>query len=161
MSDQLPSVSEFLDKPELRQLTGRARANAQTQWLESNDVPHRRDGSRIIVSRYHVRQWLEGKPAPPSPVREVWNAAFHNEVEKREVNFRGHSQRIQALRAIYGPEIASRTPGKNLACPAFYKISTEAKAFDHHINCVECRALLAPFLPEIRERYDYPDYGVR
>jgi hypothetical protein len=56
-----PSSSEFLNKEELRELTGAARAAAQARWLAEKGVAHRRDGSRVIVSRFHVRQWLEGK----------------------------------------------------------------------------------------------------
>jgi hypothetical protein len=57
---------EFLDKNELKQLTGAARAAAQAQWLADKAVAHRRDGTRVIVSRFHVRQWLEGKTAVSS-----------------------------------------------------------------------------------------------
>jgi hypothetical protein len=54
-------IGEFRDKRELRQLTGRAQVNAQTDWLRANGLPHRRDGSRLVVSRYHVRQWIQGE----------------------------------------------------------------------------------------------------
>jgi hypothetical protein len=52
---------EFLDKPELHQLTGHARAAAQAQWLTSQGIPHLVDGNRVIVSRMHVRARLEGR----------------------------------------------------------------------------------------------------
>jgi hypothetical protein len=55
---------EFLNKAELRQLTGRAQAATQERWLAAQEIPHRRDGSRLIVSREHVRLWLEGKEQP-------------------------------------------------------------------------------------------------
>jgi hypothetical protein len=65
MDGQQPE-SEFLSKDELRQLTGAARAGGQAQWLADKGLAHRRDGTRVIVSRYHVRQWLEGRSSPAS-----------------------------------------------------------------------------------------------
>jgi hypothetical protein len=54
------ATSEFLDKAELRELTGKARAKAQAQWLEEQGVAHRLVDRRVIVSRHHARKWLEG-----------------------------------------------------------------------------------------------------
>lgn len=54
-------MTEYLAPQELHTLTGFARAAAQAAWLTERGVPHRRDGSRMIVSREHVRAWLEGK----------------------------------------------------------------------------------------------------
>jgi hypothetical protein len=56
--------SEFLGKPELRKLTGAARVNTQERWLSEQGVPYRRDGARLIVSRHHVRLWLERAHVP-------------------------------------------------------------------------------------------------
>ena len=56
--------SEFLEKAEIRALTGAGRVGAQERWLAANGLPHRRDGARLIVSRHHVRQWLERKHVP-------------------------------------------------------------------------------------------------
>jgi hypothetical protein len=56
------NTGEFLDKPELHQLTGHARAVAQAEWLESHGIPHLLEGKRLVVSRVHVRARLEGKP---------------------------------------------------------------------------------------------------
>lgn len=64
---------ELLDKIELRLLTGATRADAQAAWLAAQGLPHRRDGARVIVSRHHVRLWLEGKQAPRSSGIN-WNA---------------------------------------------------------------------------------------
>ena len=76
---QLAPVSEFLDKGEMRQLTGRAQVNKQQEWLEAQGIAHRRDGARLIVSRHHVRLWLERKHVPQ---RRGFNwAALNGEVE--------------------------------------------------------------------------------
>lgn len=52
---------EFLDPDELQRLTDYSRAAEQSAWLKERGIPHRREGSRVIVSRVHVRQWLEGR----------------------------------------------------------------------------------------------------
>ena len=54
-------MTEFLTSPELHQLTGYARPGVQANWLKDHCIPHRVDGKRIIVSREHVRAWLEGR----------------------------------------------------------------------------------------------------
>lgn len=48
----------------MQQLTGRAQVNKQQEWLEAQGIAHRRDGARLIVSRHHVRRWLEGEEQP-------------------------------------------------------------------------------------------------
>lgn len=55
------SEPEFLSPDELRALTGFKPAGKQDAWLQEHGIPHRRDGSRMIVSRQHVRSWLEGR----------------------------------------------------------------------------------------------------
>ena len=55
------SSSEFLQPEELHDLTGYARAAEQEGWLVEHGVPHRRDGKRMIVSRFHAREWLAGR----------------------------------------------------------------------------------------------------
>lgn len=60
------SDPEFLTPEELRNLTGHARAGAQDGWLAERGIPRQRDGARVIVSRVHVRAWLEGKPVVSS-----------------------------------------------------------------------------------------------
>ncbi len=59
-----PPTAEFLSKDELRDLTGKARSGDQARWLVAQGVAHRVDGRRVIVSRFHVRKWLEGKHVP-------------------------------------------------------------------------------------------------
>lgn len=55
------SESEYLPPVELHTLTGYARTSAQASWLKERGIPHRVDGRRVIVSREHVRAWLEGR----------------------------------------------------------------------------------------------------
>lgn len=54
-------MSEYLNDQELHQLTGYARPSDRTRWLKENGIPHRVDGSRVIVSKQHVASWLEGR----------------------------------------------------------------------------------------------------
>jgi len=56
-------MGEYLNSPELHQLTGYARPTQQAAWLKFRGIPHKQDGARIIVSRVHVQAWLEGKPS--------------------------------------------------------------------------------------------------
>ena len=53
--------TEFLTASESHALTGFARAAEQETWLKDHGIPHRRDGKRVIVSRFHARAWLEGR----------------------------------------------------------------------------------------------------
>jgi hypothetical protein len=55
------SDTEFLLAAELQQLTGYCRAAEQEKWLVERNVPHRAEGKRVIVSRFHVREWLAGR----------------------------------------------------------------------------------------------------
>lgn len=57
---------EFLTSAELHTLTGCARGLAQDEWLSDHGLPHKLDGKRVIVSRIHVRAWLEGRPVVAS-----------------------------------------------------------------------------------------------
>jgi len=57
-------TGEFLVGFELRSLTGKTRVAQQVQWLTAHGIPHRRDGARVIVSRFHVRLWLKGEQSP-------------------------------------------------------------------------------------------------
>lgn len=83
METQPPFVtapSEFLSKCELRDLTGTARKDAQERWLAVQGLPHRRDGQRLIVSRHHVRLWLERQHVPGSTGIN-WNVGGFGDVE--------------------------------------------------------------------------------
>lgn len=54
-------LSEFLSDDELRELTSYKPSRRQAEWLSEHGIPHRVEGRRVIVSRVHVRGWLEGK----------------------------------------------------------------------------------------------------
>lgn len=54
-------MAEYLSGPELHTLTGYARSTQQAAWLVEKGIPHKLDGKRLIVSREHVRGWLEGR----------------------------------------------------------------------------------------------------
>lgn len=54
-------MTEYLPPPELQSLTACKQPAKQATWLKDKAIPHRVDGKRIIVSREHVRAWLEGK----------------------------------------------------------------------------------------------------
>ena len=54
-------ASEYLTRTELHSLTDYARCAKQATWLAKNNIPHRVDGERVIVSREHVKSWLEGR----------------------------------------------------------------------------------------------------
>lgn len=80
---------EFLELAEVKSLTGFARATQQERWLLRQGVAHRRVGSRIIVSRHHVRLWLEGRriveePAPQLRRREPRHRATSKQSPKKE-----------------------------------------------------------------------------
>lgn len=54
-------MTEYLNPPELRTLTGYSLPGKQGEWLKAKAIPHKQDGTRIIVSRVHVQAWLEGR----------------------------------------------------------------------------------------------------
>lgn len=58
--------SEFLSAAEVRDLTGAANADAQIEELHRQGLPCKRRGNRVLVSRYHCREWLAGRAVAPS-----------------------------------------------------------------------------------------------
>lgn len=66
MEAVIERVSEFLSSSEVRDLTNSTPFRKQAAWLVEHGVPHRVDGRRVIVSRVHARNWLEGRQAPAS-----------------------------------------------------------------------------------------------
>jgi hypothetical protein len=60
MGDEM-TEPEFLTPAELQTLTSFKPAAKQDAWLSERGIPHRRDGSRMIVCRVHVRAWVEGR----------------------------------------------------------------------------------------------------
>ena len=66
MSARQPLVDELLSGDEVKSLTGEAVPEAQERVLCQDGIPFRRRGRRILVSRFHVREWLSGRPVAPS-----------------------------------------------------------------------------------------------
>lgn len=75
----MTAPSEFLSPDELRDLTGFAQPAKQGPWLRDQGIPNRVDGRRIIVSRYHAREWLAGREivAPVEPDFSHFDAQAH------------------------------------------------------------------------------------
>lgn len=61
-----PPESEFLCPEDIRFMTDRARFGAQCERLTELGVPYRLVGRRVLVSRFHVREWLAGRTVTPS-----------------------------------------------------------------------------------------------
>ena len=59
-------MNEFLTPDELRDLTQRARREAQARALQEAGIPFRQVAARLIVSRHHAREWLAGRIVAPS-----------------------------------------------------------------------------------------------
>lgn len=64
---------EFLDPDELRDLTQRARKDAQMRELTVMGIPYRVQRDRVLVSRYHAREWLAGRAVAPAR-KPNWDA---------------------------------------------------------------------------------------
>lgn len=54
-------MSEFLETTDLRKLTGFVDHAKQDAWLTEQGIPHKVVRKKVIVSREHVRHWLEGR----------------------------------------------------------------------------------------------------
>lgn len=59
------TAGEFLSPDELRDLTQRARREAQAQELDAMGIPHMTQRGRLLVSRFHVRERLAGRSMAP------------------------------------------------------------------------------------------------
>ena len=59
-------MSLLLSREELRELTQRARQDAQAAMLDGAGIPYRIVAGRIIVARAHALAWLEGRPVAKS-----------------------------------------------------------------------------------------------
>lgn len=66
MTTSSPVANEYLLKEELQSVTGWSQVDKQVTWLREKGIPYRIDGKRVIVSRVHVRAWLEGRTPVPS-----------------------------------------------------------------------------------------------
>ena len=63
MTAVMERTGELLSADELVDLTDYSQAGKQAAWLAEQKIPHRIDGRRVIVSRVHLRAWLEGHTA--------------------------------------------------------------------------------------------------
>lgn len=66
MSARQPLADELLAPLEIRTLTDTADPDDQEKVLTQLGIPYRRHGRRILVSRFHTREWLAGRPVAPS-----------------------------------------------------------------------------------------------
>lgn len=57
---------ELLSPSEVKSLTGSANPDAQESVLKQEGIPYRRRDRRILVSRFHTREWLAGRNVVPS-----------------------------------------------------------------------------------------------
>ena len=57
---------EWLNTAELKTLTGTLNPDDQERVLTKDGIPYRRRGRRILVSRFHTREWLSGRVVTPS-----------------------------------------------------------------------------------------------
>lgn len=59
--------SEFLTPAEVKDLAGGAATlMEQLRVLEAEGIPCRLVGKRLVVSRYHAREWLAGRHVTPT-----------------------------------------------------------------------------------------------
>jgi len=54
-------VSELMAGWEISELTDLKHADKQSAWLTERGIPHKLERRRVILSRAHVRGWLEGR----------------------------------------------------------------------------------------------------
>lgn len=66
MSARQPIDEELLSANEIKALTGVANPDQQEKVLQADGIPFRRRGKRILVSRFHTREWLAGRTVTPS-----------------------------------------------------------------------------------------------
>jgi len=58
---------ELLSPREVKLLAGgAANLDEQERILKADGIPYRRRGKRILVSRFHTREWLAGRTVTPS-----------------------------------------------------------------------------------------------
>lgn len=58
--------AELLSPAEVRDLTGTSKVDEQERVLSMDGLPYRRRGERILVSRFHTREWLSGRVVTPA-----------------------------------------------------------------------------------------------
>ena len=59
-------ATEFLSAAEVKDLTGCAKPDDQEAELLRQGLPFKRRGTRVLVSRFHTREWLSGRAVAPS-----------------------------------------------------------------------------------------------
>jgi hypothetical protein len=57
----MSDLAEFLTAAELHDLTGYSRAKEQKDWLAMHDIPYLFDGRRVVVSRFLLRERMQGR----------------------------------------------------------------------------------------------------
>ncbi|HWT21674.1 MAG TPA: DUF4224 domain-containing protein [Variovorax sp.] len=57
---------ELLSPSEVKALTGSKNPDEQERILKQDGIPYRRRDRRILVSRFHTREWLAGRAVTPS-----------------------------------------------------------------------------------------------
>lgn len=66
MSARQPLSEELLSPAEVHSLTGTTNPDEQERILSQDGIPYRRRDKRILVSRFHTREWLAGRTVTPS-----------------------------------------------------------------------------------------------
>lgn len=59
-------ADEFLTAAEIKRLTSEDNADRQALVLATDGIPFRQRGKRLLVSRFHCREWLSGRVVTPS-----------------------------------------------------------------------------------------------
>ncbi len=59
-------AEELLSASEVKALTGATTPDEQERVLTQDGIPYRRRDKRILVSRFHTREWLAGRTVTPS-----------------------------------------------------------------------------------------------
>lgn len=74
--------SEFMTKDELRDMTGKRGQALQVACLVEQRIPHKELRGRLLVSRFHVREWLAGRT--PARVGVGVNLAAIGQMEAKK-----------------------------------------------------------------------------
>ena len=68
-------ADEFLTAAEIKRLTAEDNAERQALVLATDGIPFRQRGKRLLVSRFHCREWLAGR-LPEEPRATGLNAGL-------------------------------------------------------------------------------------
>ena len=61
-----PAFEEWLNAAEVKTLAGGGNVEEQEAVLKRDGIPYRRRDRRILVSRFHAREWVAGRAVVPS-----------------------------------------------------------------------------------------------